>query len=153
MKSRITKAKSYSPILHHCVVNLLGATRAVLSLWVGLVLCSPVLEASALPAAEELLQELQLSDSDRQSIREGKIVTWSATEGSDRELAVGMAMRAKTKSENLVPLFREAAAFKNVSAIIAYGKIVGEGTERQITRGAAPLARSFTSAACVQDDT
>jgi hypothetical protein len=97
-------------------------------MWVGLVLCSPVLEASALPAAEELMQELQLSDSDRQQIRQGKVVTWSATEGSDRELALGMAMLAKTKPENLVPLFREAAAFKNVSAIIAYGKIVGEGT-------------------------
>ncbi|HEY6973725.1 MAG TPA: hypothetical protein VI359_05420 [Nitrospiraceae bacterium] len=128
MKSRRTQTKSCSPILHYGVVSLPAVTRAVLSMWVGLVLCSPVLEASALPTAEELLQELQLSDSDRQSIREGKIVTWSATEGSDRELALGMAMRAKTKTENLVALFREAAAFKNVSAIIAYGKIVGEGT-------------------------
>jgi hypothetical protein len=74
------------------------------------------------------MQELHLSDSDRHSIREGKIVTWSATEGSDRELALGMVLLAKTKTENLVALFREAAAFKNVSAIIAYGKIVGEGT-------------------------
>jgi hypothetical protein len=128
MKSRTTKSKFYSSIRHYCVVNLLGATRAVLSMWVGLALCSPVLEASALPAAEELLQELQLSDSDRQSIREGKIVTWSETEGSDRELALGMAMLAKTKTENCVALFREAAEFKHVSAIIAYGKIVGGGT-------------------------
>jgi hypothetical protein len=128
MKPRTTKFKFYSPILHQCVVNLLGATRAVVSIFVGLTLCSPVLEAWALPAAEELLQELQLSDSDRQSIREGKIVTWSETEGSDRELALGMAMLAKTKTENCVALFREAAEFKNVSAIIAYGKIVGGGT-------------------------
>jgi hypothetical protein len=124
-----TRTESDSPVLHHsCVLNLLGVTRAVVSICVGLVFCSPVLEASALPAAEELLQELQLSDSDRQSIREGKIVTWSATEGSDRELALWMAGLAKTKAENLVALFREAAEFKNVSAIIAYGKIVGEGT-------------------------
>jgi hypothetical protein len=116
MKSRITR------------VNILGATRAVVSVFVGLTLCSPVLEAWALPTAIELLQELQVSDSDRQSIQEGKIITWSTTEGSDRELALGMAMLAKTKPENLVSLFREAAAFKNVSAIIAYGKIVGEGT-------------------------
>jgi hypothetical protein len=101
---------------------------AIASIFVGLTLCSPVLEASALPTAIELLQELQISDSDRQSIQEGNIVTWSTTEGSDRELALGMAMLAKTTSENLVELFREAAAFKNVSAIIAYGKIVGEGT-------------------------
>jgi len=116
IRSRVTRAK------------ILGATRVALSMWVGLVLCSPVLEASALPAAEELMQMLKLSDSDRQQIREGKVVTWSTTEGSVRELALGMAMLAKTKPENLVSLFREAAAFKNVSAIIAYGKIVGEGT-------------------------
>jgi hypothetical protein len=128
MNSKRTTAKSYSSILHHCVVNILGATRVVLSMWVGLVLCSPVPEAWALPTAIELLQELQLSDSDRHSIQEGKIVTWSATEGSDRELALGMAMLAKTKPEKLVELFREAAAFKNVSSITAYGKIVGEGT-------------------------
>jgi hypothetical protein len=90
--------------------------------------CSPVLEASALPTAEELLQELQLSDSDRQSIREGKVVTWSTSEGSEREIALGMAMLAKAKPEKLVAFFREAAAFKNVSVITAYGKIEGEGT-------------------------
>ncbi|NWF73925.1 MAG: hypothetical protein HXY51_12900 [Nitrospirae bacterium] len=127
MKSR-TKTESDSPVLHRCVVNLLGVTRALVSICVGLVLCHPVLEASALPGAEELLQELHLSDSDRQGIREGKIVTWSATEGSDRELALGMAMLAKTKPENLVALFREAAAFKHVSLITAFGKIEGAGT-------------------------
>ena len=124
-----TRTESDSPVLHHsCILNLLGVTRAVVSLWVGLVSCSPVLEASALPTAEELLQELKLSDGDRQSIREGNIVTWSTTEGSDRELALGMALLAKTKPASLVPLFREAAAFKHVSSIIAYGKIEGEGT-------------------------
>jgi len=124
-----TKTESDSPVLlHYCVVNLLGVTRAVVSICVGLLFCNPVLEASALPTAEELLQELQLSDNDRQSIREGNIVTWSTTEGSDRELALGMALLAKTKPASLVPIFREAAAFKNVSSITAYGKIEGEGT-------------------------
>jgi hypothetical protein len=116
-------------VIHHsCDLNLLGVTRAVVSLCVGLVFCSPVLEASALPTAEELLQELKLSDGGRQSIREGNIVTWNTTEGSDRELALGMALLAQTKPANLVPLFREAAAFKHVSSITAFGKIEGEGT-------------------------
>ncbi len=128
MNPTMTITTSRSASLHQCVITLQGVTRAVVSISVGLMLCSPVLEASALPSAEELWQELQLSDSDRQSIREGKIVSWSTGEGSDRELALGMAMLAKTKPENLVALFREAAAFKNVSSITAYGKIVGEGT-------------------------
>src|SRR5215831_18413683 len=128
MNPKMATTTSRSTSLHQCVITLRGATRTVVSLCVGLLFCSPVLEASALPTAEELLQELQLSDSDRQSIREGKILTWSTTEGSDRELALGMAFLAKTKPEKLLPLFREAAAFKHVSSITAYGKIEGEGT-------------------------
>jgi hypothetical protein len=128
MKPKMATTTFRSGSFHNRVMDLLGATGPVVSVFVGLTLCSPVLEAWALPTAIELMEELQLSDSDRQSIQEGKIVTWSTTEGSDREIALGMAMLAKTKPENLVGLFREAAAFKNVSSITAYGKIVGEGT-------------------------
>jgi len=106
----------------------ISVTCAVVSMSVGLVLCSSVLAASTLPSAEELLRELQLSDSDRQSLRAGNIVTWRTTEGSDRELALGLALLTKTKHESLVALFREAAVLKNVSLIAAYGKIEGEGT-------------------------
>lgn len=128
MKSRITKAKSCSPILHRCVVNLLGVTQALVSICVGVVLCGPVVEASGLPPADQVLQEVQISDRDRQRIREGEIVTWTATEGSDRELALGMALLVKTKAENLTDLFREAAAFMNIKVITGFGKIGNEGT-------------------------
>jgi hypothetical protein len=117
-----------SGLFHNRVIDFLGATRVVVSICVGLVLYSPVLEASALPPVEELLQELQLSDSDRQSVREGNIVTWTATEGSDRELALGMVLLVKTKAENLTDLFREAATFMNIKVITAFGKIGNEGT-------------------------
>ena len=122
MKSR-TKVDSYSPVRHHCVVNPLGVTQALVSICVGVVLCGPVLDASALPPADEVLQELQISDSDRQRIRKGEIVTWTATEGSDRELALGMALLVKTKAENLTDLFREAATFMNIKVITGFGKI------------------------------
>jgi hypothetical protein len=128
MKSQMATTTFRSGRFHHRVSDCLGATRAVVSLFVGLTLCSPVCEAWALPTAIELLQELQISDSDRQRIQKGEIVTWDTTEGSEREIALGMAMLAKTKSENIVELFREAAAFKNVSAVTAYGKIAGDGT-------------------------
>jgi hypothetical protein len=127
MKSR-TSADSYSAVLYRCVVNLLGATRAAVSICVGVVLCGPVLEASALPPADEVLQEFQISDRDRQKIREGEIVTWAATEGSDRELALGMALLVKTKAENLTDLFREAATFMNIKVITAFGKIGNTGS-------------------------
>jgi len=127
MKSR-TSADSYSPVLHRCVVNLLSTARAAVSICVGLVLCGPVLEASALPSADEVLQQLQISDRDRQRIREGELVTWTATEGSDRELALGMALLVKTKAENLTDLFREAATFMNIKVITAFGRIGNTGS-------------------------
>ena len=126
MKSR-TSADSNSSVLQRCVVNLQDATRAAVSICVGVMLCGPVLEASALPSADEVLQELQLSDGDRQRIREGEIVAWTATEGSERELALGMALLVKTKVENLTDLFREAASFMNIKAITTFGKIGNEG--------------------------
>src|SRR5262245_23079649 len=127
MRSR-TSADSNSSVLPRCVVNLLHATRAAVSICVAVVLCGPVLEAWALPPADEVLQELQISDGDRQRIRDGEIVTWSATEGSDREIAVGMALLVKAKAENLTNLFREAAAVMNVKVITSFGKIGNEGT-------------------------
>jgi hypothetical protein len=84
-------------------------------------------DASALPTVDEVLRELQVSDSDWQQIREGNIVTWTATEGSDRELAIGMALLVKTSAENLAGLFREATVFKTESAITAHGRIAGDG--------------------------
>lgn len=125
MKSR-TSADSYSSVLH-CVVNLLGATCAAVSICVGILLCGPVLEALALPPADEVLRQLEISDRDRQRIREGELVTWTATEGSDRELALGMALLVKTKAENLTDLFREAATFMNIKVITAFGKIGNTG--------------------------
>jgi len=128
MELRMPTNISRSASLPQRVITLWGITRTLVSLLVGLPFCCPVVQAAALPSAEELMQELELSDSDRHSIREGNIVSWSSTEGSERELALGMVMLARVQSESLAALFREAAAFKKVSSIIAYGKIEGEGS-------------------------
>ncbi len=101
---------------------------AIITLSIVLVLSGALVHAAPLPTAEELFQELQLSDSDRHSVREGKIVTWLSDEGSERELALGLALLVKAKNENIVQLFRDATGLKKVPSIIAYGKIVGEGT-------------------------
>lgn len=103
-------------------------TLVALSLWIGLMFNGSILEAATLPTADEVLQELNLSDSDRADIRQGKIVKWSATEGSDRELAVGMVLLAKTKATSLLELFREASAYKEEKSVTAHGKIAGDGT-------------------------
>jgi hypothetical protein len=111
-----------------CFMTRRIITCVALSLWIGLSFNGSFLEAATLPTADEILSELALSDSDRADIRQGKIVRWSATEGSDRELAVGMVLLAKTKATNFVELFREASAYKEERLVTAYGEIVGDGT-------------------------
>ena len=116
------------------VGDIRRATSVVVSICISLVLCDATLGASALPSADEVLQELQMSDSDQESIRQGKIVKWTASEGSDRELAVGMAFLVKTKPDNLVELFRDATALKMESVITAHGRIAGDGTPADFAR-------------------
>jgi hypothetical protein len=121
MQNRILTGRS-------CFMTRRVVTCVALSIWIGLTVNGSIIEAATLPAADEVLQELNLSDSDRADIRQGKIVKWSATEGSDRELAVGMVLLAKTKTANIVELFREASAYKAEKAVTAHGKIAGDGT-------------------------
>ena len=110
----------------------LRAAAAVASLTVSLLLGGPVQAAPALPSVQEVLEELHISDSDKQAIRDGKIVDWSASEGSDRELALGMAFLVKTKPEDLAEMYREALALRDVSVITARGRISGEGSMAEL---------------------
>src|SRR5215831_870128 len=128
MESRITTAISCPASLDHCVITLRGAIRAVVSVCVGVLLCNPIPEASALPTVDELMQELHLSDSDREKVRHGNIVDWSPSEGSDRELGLGMVFMAKSTTEDLAEIFRQVLVLKEVSVITAHGTITGEGT-------------------------
>ena len=121
MEPRMTTTTSYSASLRRAICS-------VVSVWVGLGFCGPIPDALALPTPDELLQELQISASDQQSIRKGNIVTWTGSEGSDRELALGMAVLVKTKGENILQLFREAGAFNTMEAVFtAHGRIAGDG--------------------------
>jgi hypothetical protein len=94
--------------------------------------CGPIPDASALPTADEIMKELHLSDSDRASIRQGKIVDWTASEGSDRELALGMVFLVKAKPEDLFELYREALVLKEVSVITAHGNLTAEGSMAEV---------------------
>ena len=128
MDRHMTATHSPSVSFHHWFMTYRIVTCVAVSIWIGLTFNGPILEAATLPTADEILQGLPLSDSDRADIRQGKIVKWTTSEGSDRELALGMVLLAKTKSANLVELFREASAFKVESAITAHGKIACDGT-------------------------
>ena len=127
MTTRATATRSRSSMLQHLLICIPGGTYAAIAIWTGLVLCSAITSAATLPTVDEVLQELQLSDSDKERIRDGKIVDWTATEGSDRELALGMAFLVKVKPEDLFEIYREAMVLKEVSVITAHGRITGEG--------------------------
>jgi hypothetical protein len=100
---------------------------AAVSFWIGVTFNGPVVEAAALPTADEIMKELKLSDSDQAKVRKGDIVDWSPSEGSDRELALGMVFLVKAKSEDLTKIYREAMILKEVSVITAHGHLTGEG--------------------------
>ena len=94
----------------------------------GLLLCSAVPGEAVLPTADEFMEDLHISDGDKQRILDGKIIDWSDSEGSDRELALGMAFLAKATPENLAQWYREASVLKDIPVITAHGRISGEGT-------------------------
>jgi len=128
MDRHLTATHSPSVSLYHWFMTRRTVTCVALSIWMGVTFNGSILEAATLPTVDEILQELALSESDRADIRQGKIVKWSATEGSDRELALGMVLLAKTKATNFVELFREASAYKDEKAVTAHGEIAGDGT-------------------------
>jgi len=113
---------------HQRLMNRPDATFVSMAVWLALLFSGPIPEAIALPTAEEVMEELHISDSDKERIRQGKIVDWSASEGSDRELALGMAFLVKAKPEDLEGMYREALVLKEVSVITAHGRLTGEGT-------------------------
>jgi hypothetical protein len=120
--------RSPSANRHQRLKNRPDATFASLAVWLALLFSGPIPEAIALPTAEEVMKPLHISDSDKERIRQGKIVDWSAREGSDRELALGMAFLVKAKPEDLQGMYREALVLKEVSVITAHGRLTGEGT-------------------------
>ena len=106
----------------------------LLGIVVGVTFVTPSSDAGSLPSVEQILQELDLSAADQERIRQGKIVKWSVSEGSDRELAIGMAFLVKTKPPKLLEMFHDATAFKNVPVVTAYGRISDEGTLKDFAR-------------------
>ena len=120
-----TATHSPSVSLYRWFMTRRLVTCVALSIWVGLTFNGPILEAATLPTVDEVMQELHISNTDRDSIMQGKIVDWTASEGSDRELALGMAFLVKTKPEDLFEIYREALVLKEVSVITAHGQAHG----------------------------
>ena len=123
--------QSLSSLLHPLRKGILKLGWASL---VGVMVCACFIlgelssTALAVPTAEEVLKALAISNSDQEQIRKGEIVRWTTNEGSDRELAVGVALLVRDTPKNLAALFREAVTYRIVGSVTAYGEISGKGT-------------------------
>ena len=107
-------------------------TWVVVFVWLSVSLSGPIAEAAELPTVDELMKEMKLSESDQQQVRQGEIVDWKPTEGSDRELALGMVFLVKAQTEDLAQIYRQALSLKEVSVLTAHGTITGEGAMDQL---------------------
>jgi hypothetical protein len=133
MGHHMTKSHFFLGHLHQWIINHQGITSAIILLWLSVIFTGPTAEAAELPTVDEVMKELQLSDSDKENVRQGEIVDWKPTEGSDRELALGMVFLVKAKPEDIYPIYRQAMVLKEVSVITAHGTITGEGSMDQLT--------------------
>ena len=132
MNRQMTATRPTSIGRHQWLMSHRSVTYAAISMWLAVMLCGPIPDASALPTADEIMKELHLSDSDQQKVRKGEIVDWKASEGSDRELALGMVFLVKAKPKDLLEDYRQALVLKEVSVITAHGKLTGEGTMAEL---------------------
>ena len=84
--------------------------------------------AVAAPRAQDVLAALPFSAAEKQHIVGGDVVTTSAKESSERELAVAMAFLVQQPPADLVGEFRAAGGLKTDRIISGYGEITGDGS-------------------------
>ena len=87
MRPRMTETLSSSVGFSHRFISRRGVIYAVVSVWFGLMSNGPILEAATLPTVDEVLEELHIPAIDRKASGRARSSDWSASEGSERELA------------------------------------------------------------------
>jgi len=127
MDQQVMSNQFCSSGLPHWLQKFCSTSPVVVGLCLGVLLCWPITDASALPTADEIMTALHLSDGDKEQVRQGEIVDWSPKEGSDRELALGMVFLVKAPLEELAEAYKKALSLRDISVITAHGTITGEG--------------------------
>lgn len=132
----MTRSRSSFTRLLQWMMSSRRFTYSAMGVCLSVILCGTMTDASALPTVDEIMKELKLSESDMAKVRQGEIVDWSPTEGSDRELALGMVFLVKAKMEDLAEMYRQALVLRDVSVITAHGRLTGEGTMAELAGAA-----------------
>ena len=106
----------------------LGHTYLMVSLIVCVSIGYPIESARGTPTADDILNALPLSASQKRQVLNGNVVRWTTKESDDREIAVGIVMLMKANPEKAAQLFRGAEGYKLIDAVTAHGLIAGKGT-------------------------
>ncbi|MDR4495428.1 MAG: hypothetical protein AB7P17_10050 [Nitrospirales bacterium] len=114
---------------HNRVPPLLMASLIV---WFVLAL-APHSHASEM-TAQEVLEAIPLSDSEKENLQNGEIVRFTREETDDRELAVGMALLLKQTPEKVRELFLDAVEFQLIGEVTAFSAISENGAETDLSK-------------------
>ncbi len=128
MRPRPVLATSRSSAAGSALMRGTHAALRVVCVVTCFALCFPVTETFARVSLEEVVEDLGFSESMKEQVRDGKVVQWTTTEASDRELAVGELLFVEGKPEDFLEEFRAAAGFKVVEQVRGYGRIAGNGS-------------------------
>ena len=83
---------------------------------VSLIVCVsigyPIESARGTPTADDILNALPLSASQKRQVLNGQVVRWTTQESNNREIAVGIVMLMKANPEKAAQLFRGAEGYK-----------------------------------------
>jgi len=105
--------------------------RALGLLWIGLL--AELVAPGPAPAAEpsvvnEVLDLLQISADQRRSLARGEVVSFSVTENSERELAVGLAMLVSAPLAQVADYLGSGQLIARDASISEFGRMPDEGS-------------------------
>ena len=79
--------------------------------------------AAETPSVDELLAYLHIDKSERENLLRGKILSTEVTEGSEKELAVGVVMFVPAPMDKLVEFVRSGKVFTTDREVIGFGEL------------------------------
>jgi len=98
-------------------------TFLVSGLFMLCLLAAPAAWAGPVPTADELLKYLGIDKKEKQKLMAGEIVTTPTTEGSEKELAVGIVMFVPVPIEKLVDFVQSGQTIRNDKDVVSFGEL------------------------------
>ena len=124
-KVRVTASQAHTA--RNAFVRVTHTTLRVASIVSCFALFSPVAQTMAQIDVDEVLRDFGLSDAVKQKVLDGKVIRWTSSEATSRELAVGVLLHSRAEPRALAREFRKVGDFKVVEPVKGKGRITREG--------------------------